>query len=95
MPHFGDQEGKSRTASAVDGDHYPPISKKDHDPPDSFALPTAVEIAERAYHLWCERGCQEGSAEQNWLEAERALHDAALSRRLTQMADEKAGSVQS
>lgn len=95
MTRFSDQDGKSRTASAVDGGHYPAISKKDHDPPDPFALPTEAEIAERAYRLWWERGCQEGSAEQNWLEAERELHEAALSRRLTQMAHEKAGSVQS
>jgi hypothetical protein len=95
MPHFGDQDGKSKTASAVDGDHYPPISKKDHEPPDAPALPTDPEIAERAYRLWIEGGCQEGSEEQNWLEAERELHDAALSRRLTQIAHEKGGSVQS
>jgi hypothetical protein len=59
------------------------------------ALPTVAEIAERAYHLWYERGCRDDSAEQNWLDAERELHDAALSRRLTQIAHEKAGSVQS
>jgi len=57
--------------------------------------PTAAEIAERAYHLWYERDCREGSAEQNWLDAERELHDAVLSRRLTQIANDKGGSVQS
>lgn len=94
MSHF-DQDGKSRTASAVDQEHYPPIGQKDHDPPDRSALPTAAEIADRAYHLWLDGGCREGLAEQNWLEAERELHDAAMSRRLTQIAHEKAGSVQS
>jgi hypothetical protein len=56
--------------------------------------PTQAEIAERAYHLWLERGCREGSDEQNWLEAERQLHDAALSRRLIEIANQKGGSVQ-
>ena len=95
MSYSGDQDGKSRTASAVDGEHYPPISEKDHEPPDAIALPTEAEIADRAYHLWLERGCREGSEQQNWLEAERELHDAALSRRLTEIAHEKGGSVQS
>jgi hypothetical protein len=79
----------------VDEKHYPPIGTKDHEPPAPVAIPTEAEIADRAYHLWLERGCQEGSEEQNWLEAERELHDAALSRRLTQIAHEKGGSVQS
>jgi DUF2934 family protein len=57
--------------------------------------PTEAKIAERAYHLWLERGCREGSEEQNWLEAERELHDAVLSRRLIEIADQKGGSVQS
>ena len=78
MPQFGDQDGNSKTASAVDGEHYPPISKKDHEPPDAFALPTAAEIAERAYHLWLADGCQVGTAEQYGLEAERELHDGSV-----------------
>jgi len=95
MSHFGDQDGKSKTASAVDGAHYPVISKEDHTPPDPVALPNETEIAERAYHLWLQRGCRDGSDQQNWLDAERELHDAAMSRRLTQIAHEKGGSVQS
>jgi hypothetical protein len=95
MAQFGDRDGKSKTASAVDEEHYPPISKKDHQPPDPSSLPTEAEIAERAYVIWLERGCQEGTHEQNWLEAERELHDAALSRRLTEIAHQKGGSVQS
>lgn len=95
MSHFGDQDGKSRTASAVDAEHYPPIGREDHKPPEPSALPTHTEIAERAYHLWLEGGCREGSDQEHWLEAERELHDAALSRRLTQIAHAKGGSVQS
>jgi hypothetical protein len=95
MPHFGDQDGKSKTASSVDDAHYPPITQKDHEPPDAPAQPTEAEIADRAYQLWMERGCPEGTDQQDWLEAERELQGSALSQRLTQMAHEKGGSVQS
>ena len=36
-------------------------------------LPTHSEIAERAYFLWLDRGEKEGSAETDWLEAEKIL----------------------
>lgn len=58
-------------------------------------LPTPEQIAERAYALWIERGCPEGSDEADWLEAERELHDAVVSRRLLEIVDSKGGSVQS
>jgi hypothetical protein len=58
-------------------------------------LPTHEQIAERAHALWIERGCPEGSAEAHWLEAERELHDAVVSRRLLEIVDAKGGSVQS
>ena len=57
-------------------------------------LVTDQEVAERAYQLWAKQGYPEGSAEENWLQAERELHDALLSRRLTKMTDENGGSVQ-
>jgi hypothetical protein len=65
-----------------------------HQDVDGDHEPTEAEIADRAYHLWVERGCPEGSDQQNWLEAERELHDAALSRRLTHLSHQKGGSVQ-
>jgi len=34
------------------------------------------EVALRAYYLWIERGCPSGTAEQDWLEAERELQEA-------------------
>lgn len=37
------------------------------------ATPTAHEIAALARKLWDERGCPEGSPEQDWYEAERQL----------------------
>jgi hypothetical protein len=57
-------------------------------------LPTHNEIAERAHERWLQRGCPSGSNEEDWLEAERELYDAALSRRLTEISSQKGGSVQ-
>ena len=34
---------------------------------------TTEQIAERAYFLWLERGCPEGTAEQDWMDAEVQL----------------------
>ena len=81
----GDHDGKSKTASAVDGAHYP-------DPQES---PTYAEISARAHQLWLEQGQPLDAAMGNWLEAERELKAAANSRRLVQKVHERAGSVQS
>jgi hypothetical protein len=35
-------------------------------------------IRERAYHLWLQSGCQEGSADTHWLEAQREVLSASL-----------------
>ena len=40
---------------------------------DGAAAPTPEEIAVVAYAIWLERGAGDGSAEQDWLEAERRL----------------------
>jgi hypothetical protein len=37
--------------------------------------PTHEEIAALAYSLWEARGCPEGSPEEDWLNAERALNE--------------------
>jgi hypothetical protein len=36
-------------------------------------------ISKRAYELWLERGCPEGSPEEDWYRAERELGIAAVS----------------
>jgi hypothetical protein len=95
MEHQSDQDGKSKTASAVDEKHYPPISQKEHETPNGPPPITEVDIAERAYEIWIRNGSPAGTAQEDWLEAERQLHDALISRRLTQMTHEKGGSVQS
>jgi hypothetical protein len=35
-------------------------------------------IRERAYHLWLDSGCQDGSADSHWLEAQREVLSASL-----------------
>jgi hypothetical protein len=37
--------------------------------------PTHEEIAALAYSLWEARGCPEGSPDEDWLNAERALNE--------------------
>jgi hypothetical protein len=42
--------------------------------PDTFDTPpTPDEIATEAYFIYCERGCYDGRAMEDWLEAERRL----------------------
>ena len=36
-------------------------------------VPTQEEVAALAYSLWQARGCPEGTAEEDWLNAERTL----------------------
>ena len=56
-----------------------------HKPSSSVTMPVATlndtparvvhhrEIAERAYYYWAERGFSDGSPEEDWLRAEKAL----------------------
>lgn len=57
-----------------------------HKPSSSVTVPVATalndtpgrvvhhqEIAERAYYYWAERGFNDGSPEEDWLRAEKAL----------------------
>lgn len=38
--------------------------------------PTDEQIAERAYHIYLERGGADGNPDEDWLQAERDLSDA-------------------
>ncbi len=64
----------------------------DHDGKDVGAL-SDDEIAETAYLLWRERGCPEGSAEQDWFEAREHLREKTNSA-AAQAASPASGSVQ-
>ncbi len=68
MAHNHDHDGKSKTASAVDAEHYP-----DGDPQPDHLLPTHSEIAALAHKIWIEHGRPNHSAESDWREAERRL----------------------
>lgn len=41
--------------------------------------PSSADIANRAFALYCERGCQDGYDVQDWLQAERELQETARS----------------
>jgi Protein of unknown function (DUF2934) len=87
-----DYDGKSQAASAVDRPRYPgPDESSAREP---AGTPTHQEIAARAHQLWLQEGQPPESAERNWLDAERELKEAAISRRLIEMAHQGAGSVQ-
>ena len=50
--------------------------------PDTFdAPPSPEEIAAEAYLIYCERGCYDGRAMDDWLEAERRLGARRTSQR--------------
>jgi hypothetical protein len=71
MDHFGDHDGKSKTSSAVDEEHYP--SGEPEENFDGAKSPTESEIAVLAYAIWEERGRLDDGHEQDWEEAERRL----------------------
>ena len=41
--------------------------------PSSPVPPDENDVADRAYQRWVERGCPQGSADEDWFEAEREL----------------------
>jgi len=88
MSQFGDHDGKSRTASAVDEKHYPEI--------DTFleSQPAHGDIEKLAHGLWMQRGCPPDSSEKDWLDAESHLREAGNSLNALQSVHDKAGSVQ-
>lgn len=60
----------------------------------SAAQPSHEDIALRAREIWESRGCPDGSAERDWLEAEEQLRAAETSRITQQKKPDKSGSVQ-
>jgi len=69
--YTSDRDGKSKTASGVDQEHYPEYheAEKGH----GHEHTNHELIAKRAHELWCARGCPYGSSEQDWLQAEAEL----------------------
>jgi hypothetical protein len=50
-----------------------PISVTDQASDSSETVKSTSDIAALAYELWQQRGCPEGSPEQDWYEAERKV----------------------
>jgi len=74
VSYQSDRDGKSKTASGVDAAHYPEQHETVKQPdPEIDSKPTPEQIAHRAFELWVARGCPEGSAERDWLQAEADL----------------------
>jgi Protein of unknown function (DUF2934) len=46
-------------------------------PPENYSMTRDEAVAKLAYQMWLDRGCPEGSPEEDWLRAERVL-DAGL-----------------
>jgi hypothetical protein len=64
-----------------------------YDDGDDLGALSDDEIAEAAYHLWRQRGCPEGSAEQDWFEAMEQLREKTNSAAV-RSASPASGSVQ-
>ena len=94
MATITDRDGKSKTASAVDAEHYPEQNEVPKDHPQVNDGPEIEHIRLRAYQLWCERGCPEGSADEDWHRAERELRAARGDQRISDKLHESSGSVQ-
>ena len=94
MATVTDRDGKSKTASAVDAQHYP----EQNEVPEEISLvhegPDIEAIKFRAYELWIKRGCPDGSADEDWHQAERELRAERGSERIDLQLHESSGSVQ-
>jgi hypothetical protein len=90
MSNSVDRDGKSKTSSAVDEEHYPDVKPgADH---EAASGPFRVDIEKLAFHLWEKRGRPAGSHEEDWLEAERQVRAAQAQ---SKIAADQQGSVQS
>ena len=90
MKQRTDQDGKSKTASAVNAEYYPEQHEVAED--SSLAVVDHDRIARRAHELWLERGCPKGSAEQDWFDAAEQLR--ALANSQSTRSQTNSGSVQ-
>lgn len=86
-----DRDGKSKTASAVDQEHYPEQNEVDSE--TTFPGPLHHDVAQRAHELWLKRGAGHGSHEQDWFDAEEELR-AAKNSKDSRGAQTDTGSVQ-
>lgn len=62
-----------RKPASNDGPERTGVTAVETMEPTSVAIPDGQEVADRAYQRWVERGCPQGSPEEDWFEAEREL----------------------
>ena len=89
-----DRDGKTKTASAADAEHYPEQNEVPDEHPLVWDGPDIEEIKARAYELWVERGRPDGSSDQDWHRAEQELRAKNGSQRISDKLHESSGSVQ-
>jgi hypothetical protein len=89
-----DRDGKTKTASAVDAQHYPEQNEVPKEHPLVSDGPDIEAIKARARELWIERGRPDGSADQDWHRAEQELRAKNGSGRISDQLHESSGSVQ-
>jgi hypothetical protein len=94
MATITDRDGKSKTASAVDAKHYPEQNEVPTNHPLVSEAADIEQIKRRAYELWCERGCPDGSADEDWHRAEHELRLRNGDQRISDKLHESSGSVQ-
>ena len=94
MNYPTDRDGKSKTASAVDQEHYPEQHEAERASSNGNSHPSHDQIAEKAFLIWQANGYPEGTAEQDWLQAEAELAAEAAPRSVTRGSAASAGSVQ-
>jgi hypothetical protein len=92
VEHFGDHDGKSKTSSAVDAEHYPDGGEQENI--EDANRPSYAEIAAVAHRIWEQRGRPSDSHEQDWLEAERQLRAGGKTPKDSRILAEQSGSVQ-
>ncbi len=94
MATVTDRDGKSKTASAVDAQHYPEQNEVPQDHPLVSDGADIEAIQARAYELGIERGCPHGSSDQDWHRAEQELRAKNGDQRISDKLHESSGSVQ-
>lgn len=95
--YIGDRDGKTKTSSAVDHEHYPEMNghegEQEEEKVGEYASSHA-EIERLAYGLWEKAGRPEGTHEKDWNEAERLLFEERRNRTDSKTMAAQAGSVQ-
>jgi hypothetical protein len=90
--HLCDHDGKSKTSSAVDAEHYPDGGEQEST--EGTRRPSDAKIAAVAHQIWEQRGRPSDSHEQDRLEAERQLIRTGNMPKDNRILAEQSGSIQ-